>query len=90
MKDAITELYAHIIQFFIRAHDWYKEGSFRHVLHSITRPVELRYKDLLDSISECSASIDKLCFSGSQAEQRDMHAKLEVIMLKIDCKSINS
>ena len=84
MKQAVMELYAYIIRFFIRAHDWYQEGSFLHVLHSITRPAELRYKDLIATIYDCSRRIDRLASSGSQAEQRDMHKKIEVIIAKLE------
>jgi hypothetical protein len=76
MKDAVVDLYAHILRFFIRAHDWYKEGSFRRALHSVTRPPELRYGDILNSIQECARSIEQLSALGSQAELRDAHTQV--------------
>ena len=84
MKHAVSELYAYILKFFIRVHDWYRESTLSHVLHSITRPAELRYKDLLDDIAECSRSIDQLALSGAQAEQRDMHKKLDTVVAKLE------
>ena len=80
MEHAVSELYAYVIKFFIRAYDWYRESTFSHVLHSITRPAELRYKDLLDKITDRSRSIDQLAVSGSQAEQREMHKKLNAFV----------
>jgi hypothetical protein len=86
MKKAVADLYGHIIHFFIVAHEWYGEGRWKHALHSITHPPELRYKDLLDHISECSESIRRLSMVGTQAEQRDMHAKLDIAIKRLDCE----
>jgi hypothetical protein len=76
MKAAIADLYAHILRFLIRARDWYEEGKLHHFIHSITRPAELRYNDLLEQISYSSRNIHELAGSGQQAELRDMHAKI--------------
>ncbi|KAH0565264.1 hypothetical protein GP486_001345 [Trichoglossum hirsutum] len=84
MKNAVAELYAYLIKFLIRAHDWYQESTLRHLLHSITRPVELRYKDLIEKIAACSRDIDQLAVSGAQAEQRDMHEKLDTALFKLE------
>ena len=84
MKGAVVELFAHLIKFLIRAHDWYREGYFRHVLHSVTRPAELRLEDLMNTIAECSRRIDQLASSGSQAEQRDIHKKMDSVVSKVE------
>jgi hypothetical protein len=84
MKVAIEELYAYILRFFIWAHDWYTEGKFRHLIHSITRPAELRYQDLLEIIAECSRNIDQFAVAGTQVELRDMHKKLHTVLSKLD------
>ncbi|GAP85126.1 hypothetical protein SAMD00023353_2200570 [Rosellinia necatrix] len=76
MRTAIAELYANIMRFFIRAYDWYEEGTLKHMLHSITRPVELRYQDLLQRIEQCSLRIHTLASVGQQAEIRDLHTGL--------------
>ena len=65
MKRAVADLYANAMRFLIRAQDWYREGKLLHALHSITRLVELRYKDLIEDIKECSINIDKLALAGS-------------------------
>lgn len=77
MKTAVEQLYAHLLRFFIRANDWYRASTISHIVHSITRPAELRYKDLVEAIAEYSRRIDNLALSGSQAELRDMHKKLD-------------
>ncbi|KAK2613560.1 hypothetical protein N8I77_000467 [Diaporthe amygdali] len=76
MKLAFEDLYAHLIKFFIRAFDWFRESSFEHILHSITRPPELRYKDLLDDIDCHSRRLDQLATTGSQAEVRAIHIEI--------------
>lgn len=84
MKQAVMELYAYLIRFLIRAYDWYQERTLVHLLHSITRPAELRYKDLIENISDCSLKVDRLALSGAQAEQRDMHKKIDVVIAKLE------
>ncbi|KAF2267733.1 hypothetical protein CC78DRAFT_456466 [Lojkania enalia] len=84
IMDAAEELYAYIIQFFIRAHDWYREGTFRHILHSITRPAELRYDDLLENIAGCSRYISELTVSASQVELRNVHKTLQKVTSQLD------
>ncbi|KAF4545427.1 uncharacterized protein LTHEOB_5260 [Lasiodiplodia theobromae] len=80
MKQALAELYAHIIRFLIRARDWFEERKPLRILHSVTRPAELRYDDLIDEIDSCSRNVVSLAVSAAQAEQRDMHTKLQVML----------
>ncbi|KAI7777912.1 hypothetical protein LA080_002964 [Diaporthe eres] len=78
MKSSLRQLYAHIVRFLVRAYDWYKEGTLKHIVHSITRPVELRYDDLLQNIAQSSRVIEQLASSGHQAEFRDMHNEIDI------------
>lgn len=84
VKDATKALYAFVLQFLMRAHGWYREGKFRHLIHSITRPSDLYYKDLLNNISECSRNIHQLAVAGSQVELRDMSRKLKLVETNVD------
>lgn len=84
MMHAVEELYAYILRFFIRAHDWYREGTLRHILHSIIRPAELRYQDLLENIASCSRNIDQLAVSGSQVELREVHESLKAVTSQLE------
>lgn len=76
MESALENVYAYLIKFFIRAIQWYQESPLQHILHSITRPPELRYHDLLEEIDCHSRRIDQLAISGSQAEVRAMHVEI--------------
>ena len=84
MLCSVELLYAHIIQFLIRAYDWYREGTFRHILHSITRPSELRYQDLLEHIAACSRNIEQLAAAGSQVEIREMHTYMKLMAARLE------
>ena len=80
MKQAVANLYAYIIRFLIRAQGWYQESKPLHALHSFTRPAELRYADLIEEIEACTRTVDSLASAAAQAEQRDMHLKLQVLV----------
>ncbi|KAK0123370.1 hypothetical protein ONS96_010362 [Cadophora gregata f. sp. sojae] len=79
MKETVAELYANIIRFFVRARDWCMEGTLSHMIHSLTRPAEIRCKDLMEDIQQCSIDVDKLAWACSQAEQRDMHSVVKTL-----------
>lgn len=78
MRAAVTDLYAIILRFLIRARDWYEEGKLKHFVHSITRPVELRYQDLLEQITDSTRAIEHLATVGHQAEFRDMRIQMQM------------
>ena len=80
MKQAVADLYAYILRFLIRAQGWYQESKLLHALHSFTRPAELRYADLVEEIEACTRTVDGLASTGAQAEQRDMHLKLQALI----------
>jgi hypothetical protein len=77
MKEAVALLYAHIINFLIRAKDWYEEGKLRHAINSFARPAKLRYDDIIKEIEGCTKDIDNLAISSARAEQRDIHLELQ-------------
>ena len=80
MLATVSELYAILIRFFIRAKDWFEEGRLSRALHSITRPAELRYGDLITEIEICSRNIESLANGASQAELRD--TRLELLQMR--------
>lgn len=84
IRQAVSNLYANLIRFFIRAHEWCQEGSIRRLVHSITRPPELRYKDLLEDIAANSREIDQLAAASARVEIRDISLKLNSIVSKLD------
>ncbi|RMJ18944.1 hypothetical protein CDV36_001359 [Fusarium kuroshium] len=71
---AVESLYAAILEFLLIAHAWCNESKFRHMYHSLTRPHELRYRDLLERIASCTNDINELADVGSHTEIRVMHA----------------
>ena len=79
MKQAVSVLYSHIIEFLLRALEWYEEGKIAHALHSITKPAALRYDDLIEDIRSATRSIADLAITSSQAEQQDIHHELRVL-----------
>ncbi|KAK3312173.1 hypothetical protein B0H66DRAFT_395086 [Apodospora peruviana] len=83
MKQALAEIYASIIFFLIRAHGWFKESRFSRAVHSITRPTELRYDDLLQEIEASTRQFDSLAMAASHAEQRDIHLLLLDVKQKL-------
>ena len=85
IRQAVSILYASLVRFFIRAHEWCQEGTMRHFWHSITRPPELRYKDLLEDITANSREINQLAAASSRVEIRDISLKLNSIVSKLDC-----
>jgi hypothetical protein len=86
MQSAIAELNAYILRFLVRAHDWYHESPWKHLIHSITQPSELRYDDLLVLIARSTAVVHGLAVSGQQVEFRYMHDKIDEINVKVDSK----
>lgn len=82
MKQAVATLYAYIIKFFLRSLDWYQKSKLVHAIQSITRPSELRYRDLLEEIAKCSRYVETLALAGSQAEQRAMHQAIQDLQAK--------
>jgi hypothetical protein len=77
MKEAVAQVYAHIINFLIRAKDWYEEGKLLHVINSFARPAKLRYDDIIQDIEICTKEIDRLSTASARAEQRDIHLELQ-------------
>jgi hypothetical protein len=79
IKQAISQLYAHVLKFMIRAMKWYAEGKVKHFIVAVFLPASLRFKDLLDNIESCAQTVDQLAVGASQAEQRSMHVLLQEI-----------
>lgn len=76
-KQVIVDIYAQILKFLLRALRWYQESKLKHVIHSITRPIELRYDDLMAKISSLSLRMTDSASASSHAEQRDMHTAIQ-------------
>ena len=88
MRSTVECLYGCILEFLLLAHGWCTESKFQHFYHSLTRPHELRYNDVLERISDCTENLTELAALGSQAELRVMHgtqkSKLGSIITSLD------
>ncbi|KAI1323444.1 hypothetical protein F5Y16DRAFT_403464 [Xylariaceae sp. FL0255] len=76
LKTAVVQLNIQILEFLSRAYTWYRENSFKRILHSITQPVELRYQDLLESMTTSSDVVRLVAECSQQVELRDVHHKI--------------
>jgi hypothetical protein len=90
MKTVVAELYAYVLRFLIRARDWYDEGKIRHFIHSITRPWELRYDDILGHIKRKTQVVKDLAMSGQHAEFRETTRKRDAEFKDIQEKLENT
>ena len=84
IKQGIAQLYAHLMEFLVKAMKWYREGALKHIVHSITQPVGIRYKEILESIEDCSRNVDKWVIASAQAEMRDMHVLQQKTLLNVE------
>lgn len=84
----VENLYSCILEFLLLAHGWCTESKLKHFYHSLTRPPELRYNDVLERIRDCSDSLTGLAALGSQVEIRVMHvtqqSKLNTIISNLE------
>src|SRR3569833_1256246 len=71
----VVVFFVYILRFLVRARDWYEEGRIKHFIHSITRPWELRYDDIVENIARRTQVVKDLAVSGQQAEFRDTNQK---------------
>jgi uncharacterized protein YfkK (UPF0435 family) len=83
MKAALEELYASVLNFLVKANEWYNEGKLSHMFHGVSQQWNRVNADLVDEIAEKSRRIDQLATAASQAELRDMHKKLEAIQAQL-------
>jgi hypothetical protein len=90
MKEAIAQLYAHIILFTSRAIAWYKKGKISHVVGAIARPWALSWKDYVDEIAEQSRRVESLARLAAQAELRDTHMEVKYLRSEVVAMSAAS
>lgn len=88
MRMGVESLYAEILMFLLKAHEWCNESRLQRVLHSITQPPTLKYSDTLSRIEDLSRDIIELAAVASQTEIRVMHTsqhgQLENIIARLE------
>jgi hypothetical protein len=72
MKEALARLYTYIMRFLYLCVKWYSRGSLGRFVSALKSPFKLDYKDLVDHIKACSATIADLANSGARTEIRDI------------------
>lgn len=75
MREAVSLLYAKIIEFIVKAIKWCKKGKLRHAFTAIAHPFELKFKAITDEITLRSRRVDELA-SAAKAEIRELHLKI--------------
>ena len=73
MKQGLAKIYAEIINFLVRAYDWFASNRILRALHSMTKSRQLQYDDILKTISKSTSQLRQMAAAASQAEIRDMH-----------------
>jgi hypothetical protein len=73
---SVSQLYAHVLKFMLRAVKWYTEGKIKHIFVAAFRPAKIGFGDVLREVEQCSLRIDQMAIDASQAEQRNIHVLL--------------
>ncbi|KAK1516998.1 uncharacterized protein CCOS01_12547 [Colletotrichum costaricense] len=76
MQDAVSQLYAKIIEFALTAIKWYKKGKLSHSFTAIIKPFSLGFKPIVEEIAERSKHVDELASAAVKAEIRDLHVNI--------------
>ncbi|KAF7918457.1 uncharacterized protein EAE98_009700 [Botrytis deweyae] len=82
MRKYMIMLNAQIIKLLTVSLSWFKESRALHIIHSVTRPPQIQYNDLVEKIVILSQSISTTAQLSSFAEQRDMHSVMKNMMSK--------
>lgn len=73
MKEAVCQVNAKILEFFIKAVQWARQGKLKHSFSSIAKPFKISYKPVIAEIAEGSRRVDELANAALKAEMRDHH-----------------
>lgn len=73
MQEAVSLLYAKIMEFVVKAIKWCKKGKAMHAIAAITHPFDLKFKNIINEITRRSRGVDELANAASKAEIRDLH-----------------
>lgn len=93
MGTLVVELHIKIIEFSERAVRWYTDSKFKHAIACLVQPYSLRFKDIVDDISEIVISIERLSSNMSRRELRQgrleqQKAHLETQNTQIEVRDI--
>lgn len=77
MKNAVANIYAHILLFLKQAVKWYTVGPAGRALTALFKPFELSYKETVEQIRLCARTIDSIASISSKAEVREINNFLQ-------------
>jgi hypothetical protein len=76
MQEAVSMVYAKMLEFSIVAIKWYKKGKLMHSISSVIKPFSLSFKSIIEELSERSRRVDELASAAAKAEIRDLHVNI--------------
>lgn len=79
MRDAVAELYAHIMLFLQKAMRWYNRSPAGRAISSFLKPYELEYQDTVEQIKLCAETVHDLASAASRAEIRDINITINLL-----------
>jgi hypothetical protein len=77
IRDAIAQLYGHILVFLSQAMRWYNRSPAGRAFSSIFKPYELQYQDTAEQIENCAEAVKDLASAASRTELRDVHITIQ-------------
>ncbi|KAK4207534.1 hypothetical protein QBC37DRAFT_433328 [Rhypophila decipiens] len=83
MKNAVANLYRHILLFLKQAVKWYTVGPAGRALTALFKPFELSYKDTVEQIRLCAGTIDSIASISVKAEVRDINMFLQEVSQRL-------
>ncbi|KAF2020928.1 hypothetical protein BU24DRAFT_416589 [Aaosphaeria arxii CBS 175.79] len=83
IKEAIAQLYAHIMLFFQKAMRWYNRSSVGRAVSAIFEPYELEYKDTVEQIKLCAETVEDIANAASRAETRDINITINLVLAEM-------
>lgn len=72
MQEAVSLLYAKIMEFVVKAIKWCKKGKAMHAIAAIAHPFELKFKSIIEEITRRSRVVDEVANAASKAEIRGL------------------
>ena len=83
MKDAMSNLYAHIMLFFRRAVKWYSKGTARRMFSSLVKPTNANFAKILANIKRYATLIEDIARTENRAETRGLTRGMAAQMQKV-------
>jgi hypothetical protein len=83
IRDAIAQLYGHILVFLQQAMHWYNRSPAGRAISAIFDPYELRYQDTAEAIKRCAQAVDDMASAASRTEIRDVNTTVQLMHQKL-------